>query len=246
VKTRIFFILVLTNIWGISGFSCELNRDQRHPITQHVQSAIKLNQERKQLYQKYFGNQAKRVFKRLILIEKLMLPPSWYFDSRAKDYLCGGVPIFSDDLVDVGLTPEFSHERILPQVDEEIYSKEQIKNRIKQLKSKVKKIKSKNLPLEDLIAEVKQLIIDSKKDIHHNCLVRHFLESIHLGLYNLPQHRLKAKSLGMRDPLDLGLDFALVQINALKFMNDLDRMADPLQKEGIPIFCQDIPPIPVP
>jgi hypothetical protein len=79
-----------------------------------------------------------------------------------------------------------------------------------------------------------------------NCLTRHFLESIARAAALAPkQNALARAKLGVPS-LEISRQFILSHLAVLKIARQIDAMAAPLQSAGVPIVCQDVPPIPVP
>ncbi len=235
------FLLFFTS--GVGALASPCLYDER-PTTQHLLEAIHLNKARKKLYRQHFGAKAANVFAEVMLYEHLMLPFALILDWQAKPFLCSGVSILKDDLVSIGMTPNFSSVRSMPQSFERPDSREAVKNLKKRLRETIEADRSSNdvhftKTVELLTLKINELQLGP----HVNCLQRHFLESTALALTHADTYQLKAQELGLKSTLPLSIKFAKVHLQALSIMARLDRNAYPLQKEGIPIFCQDVPPI---
>ncbi|MBI2518787.1 MAG: hypothetical protein HYV97_00135 [Bdellovibrio sp.] len=214
------------------------------PTTKHLLEAIHLNQARKKLYQQYFGTKAAKVFAKVMFYEHVMLPFARILDWQAKPFLCAGVEILKNDLVSIGMTPNFSGQRIIPGRFERPDDREDVKNLRVHLQQSLEADQANNdihftKTLKLLSLKIKEL----NAAPHVNCLERHFLESTGFALTHAATYHVKSLALGLKSTLPLSIKFAKVHLQALSIMARLDRKAYPLQKEGIPIFCQDVPPI---
>ncbi|HAZ11824.1 MAG: hypothetical protein A2X86_07770 [Bdellovibrionales bacterium GWA2_49_15] len=217
---------------------------QEKPTTQHLVDAIHLNKERKKLYRQHFGTEASQVFAEVMLYEHLMLPFARILDWQAKPFLCAGVEILRNDLVSIHLTPIFSSSRKMPQSFEKPDDRKAVVSLKKRLRQAIDADQAKEDPhFTETLGLLTRKIQELQLAPHVNCLQRHFLESAALALTHAAAYAEKAKELGIKSTLPLSIKFARVHLQALGIMARLDRNAYPLQKEGIPIFCQDIPPI---
>ena len=77
-----------------------------------------------------------------------------------------------------------------------------------------------------------------------HCMVRHLLESM-LRISNLaPIHEREATELGLPPTRDLSWTLVRMHTLVLTEAVEVDGLAAPLQAEGLPIICRDVPPIP--
>lgn len=209
------------------------------PIRIHLRDATKLNHERTFKYAKLTDGKSYALSRELILMEELALLATLHLDLKATSYIEKGVHIFKDDLIDMALTPTFKEH-----FEDNLAPTEHIQLDIKKLeKSWLALIKKDQL--DTLYNEaVDMLDHGNLKEKNQNCLARHFVESVARGLLNLETHREKAKNHDLEDPKSLALSFISIQIRSLSWAYSLDRRAFPIQKENIPLFCQDVPVIP--
>ncbi len=77
-----------------------------------------------------------------------------------------------------------------------------------------------------------------------NCMLRHMLESIRRIARLSPRHHMRALDFGLRSPIVLSDDLIKAHLKWLVEAVELDRMAAPLHRLGIPIICNDVPTIP--
>ena len=79
-----------------------------------------------------------------------------------------------------------------------------------------------------------------------HCLTRHLLESIARIASLAATGDKKALAQGLPPPRNIFRSMIFGHLAMLDWATSIDRSALPLQKEGLPILCQDIPPIAIP
>ncbi|HEV2147105.1 MAG TPA: hypothetical protein VGR37_06865, partial [Longimicrobiaceae bacterium] len=77
-----------------------------------------------------------------------------------------------------------------------------------------------------------------------HCMLRHMLESMLRVATLAPVHAARAEEAGMRSTAGLSRLLLRLHLLALSDAAKLDVLAAPIQARGIPILCQDVPPIP--
>lgn len=237
-------VFIFCLLLSASVFADETGATDLYPVTHHVTEAMTLNKERVKLYRQHFGKDAAKVFKKLILKEYQMVPLSYVFDLSARKFIKNGVGIFVEDLSPISSTPEFSSERVEILKSEVPVPLKNVKLDISVLKQTFKLDQFSNR--EDFVFTLGFLhkrLEELKSSPHANCLYRHFLESMAVILKNAPRHHNKALELGMESTLPLSRKLAKSHLIALLQMAKLDHKAFPFQEKGIPLFCQDLPPI---
>lgn len=208
------------------------------PIRKHLQDATKINLQRSPLYARLTNNRSLALSYELILMEKLALLATIDLDLKARQYLNNNIDLFHEDLVDMKYTPAFSdsfpageapRERI--ELDIESYVSLWLKD-------------LKNQRTDDIIQSTRDLLDQGELRVNNqNCLTRHFIESITRTLWLMDKHSTDSQKLGLKDSKELSLKFAKIQIMSLKWAYSLDKRAYAIQKAGVPLFCQDVPPI---
>ena len=78
------------------------------------------------------------------------------------------------------------------------------------------------------------------------CMYRHVIESMLRTSNYGPIHQAKAKALNLevKDVGKISWNFILSQMMTFPLASQIDKMAFPFQKSGVPIICQDVPHIP--
>lgn len=208
-------------------------------LTLHIREAMALNKERRPKYAALSGDASWYVSNQLIFGEWLSSFLVRKMEREALKYQRAGVPILCDEISPMANAPAFQEEikpplnppARLPRIDTR-KMKQEIKTEFEQsgflgVASKVK-------------SEIKNL--SSYPEYH--CMLRHTLESILITAQLAPRHDKLAQETGLPSPLYISWRFIRSQLNILGNVHRLDRDAFPIQARGIPILCQDVPPIP--
>lgn len=209
------------------------------PIYKHLSDATKINRERASKYAELSDNKSLILSQELIAMERVAILGTLKLDYEAKKYLKNGIGVFHDDLIDMALTPNFSSH-----YPDNLAPREQI---IYKTRSIVKRWKTsiKQDDLQSIYDEAVNLVeVGELKETNQNCLTRHFVESIARSILNHEEHRKKALALGLKDPKEMLLKFLKLQVSSLIWTESLDKRAFKIQRENIPLFCNDVPAIP--
>ncbi|MGZ3788121.1 MAG: hypothetical protein ACXVLQ_06335 [Bacteriovorax sp.] len=232
MKWPILLILSITSI--SSSFAEEENRCFR-AIQKHITEAIEHNKSVALRYATLSDGKSKRLSSTLITLEKISRLLVKNIERESRVYQENGIALLCDEVPDMKKIPEFKDR--LP---EELRPVDFYQYDYKGLDQNLK-----NLMKEDLLDEAYRAIaIDLGKleeQPNQQCLTRHFLESMALTLKLSKEHREEAKKKGLPDPLTIIKKFMTLQRSALFFTHYLDTQAFPLQKEGLLIYCQDVP-----
>ncbi|HEV2132239.1 MAG TPA: hypothetical protein VGR27_14085, partial [Longimicrobiaceae bacterium] len=204
----------------------------------HLREAIQLNRERLPLYSHLTQGASERISRRLIWSERLALPVAWYIDRRASGYLQAGIPLVCDEFVSMELTPAFRART--PNPPQPLSAFQQVDTH--RVRGAIRSsYREGGFPGVSTVLEAELRLLEEAPTYH--CMLRHLLESA-LRIANLaPIQAARAEALGMDSPE--GLSWLLLRLHLLTLEDAarLDRAAAPLQAEGIPIICQDVPPI---
>ncbi|MEO5667987.1 MAG: hypothetical protein ABIR96_08010 [Bdellovibrionota bacterium] len=205
----------------------------------HVQDAMKLYEVRKEQYSALSQGRTTLAINVLMLLQRLNLPKAKAFDRRALALNKKGLEgLGCQEFVSMDGVPPFQ-ARIVPSSPEKF-----TEMNLSAL--------TKNLSL--LLEEKNYLALTQTADegiaalnsaTHHNCLVRHFLESIARAADLTPRHLREAAKLGLEDEARAwSEDFIGLNISVLRTANFLDQRVSGFQDEGFAVFCQDLPRIP--
>jgi hypothetical protein len=209
-------------------------------LTEHLEKAIELNLERKPLYAELTQYESLMISNRLIFIEAYSLSFSKWLYWQTQDLRDAGIPILCSEFTPMDQTPKFKTE----------YKSGRPK--LSNFKSlSYKKIRKQLLPFIQSMSfsELESRTIDiinsnELRELRFNCLARHVLESIAKSSQLSSQHLDKASSAKQKREITKSIQRLIYsQMGLLKLLIPLDNKAAPLQAQGVPILCQDVPPI---
>lgn len=98
-----------------------------------------------------------------------------------------------------------------------------------------------------LAARTDAVLAELKLVPTYHCMYRHILESIRLAAANAEGQLARARAAGLSSEAERVIDMLMIsQVGVLPLALYLDKLAAPIHARGIPIICQDVPPIPAP
>lgn len=229
--------LLLLTLGFISSSFAEERKDCFNSIQKHISEAIEHNSSVKPRYARLSNGDSNRLSATLITLEKMSRLLVKNIERETRIYQQEGIGLLCDELADMKALPPFQES-----LDYELRPTEFYQYDHKGLNQKLKKLMK-----QDQLEEAYQLVA---LDLHkleempyQQCLTRHFLESIARTLKLSDKHREEAIQRGLPDPLRLIKKFITLQRRGLVLTNYLDTQAFPLQKNGVLIYCQDVPAI---
>jgi hypothetical protein len=207
----------------------------------HLTDAIELNTQREPIYSALSGGESVRLSQELIRFEKIALIDARLFEARVEKYHEAGIPILCDDFVPMSTVSDLPLSELPKKPSFQTY---QARPSLDLTWSLLKALKTEGEEsiAQRAIAELKELGAEPQ----YHCLRRHFLESIARSGRLAPRYIKMAQEKGLSSPESISKDFMRVQILSLAHASRLDDQAASLQSQGIPIFCSDIPKIPIP
>jgi hypothetical protein len=203
----------------------------------HLDEAIALNRERRSRYEALTDGASLAISNRLITTERISRVAAIVMDDRARRWQRRGVDVLCDEFVSMDETPAFrDHSEPVP-----------FESFVAQGGAGLA------LRLGDAwldggytglaaAAEYELELLADAPSFH--CMVRHLLESIVRAANLAPIHVADAAALGLDSPAAISRDFIALQITSLALATGIDEDAAPIQAQGVPIICQDVPPIP--
>jgi hypothetical protein len=204
----------------------------------HLREAAHLNRQRMPLYSALTGGRSRGISRRLIWTERLAIPVAWYVDWRARRFLRAGIRVACDDFVPMAHTPAF-RERILDPPPLSAFTPSDPR-RIRRTIGQA--YRSGGFPAASTVIEDEIEQLQSTPAFH--CMMRHLLESALRISNQASVYEAQARERGLRSPAGVSRLMLDLHLSTLREAAKLDRRAAPLQAEGIPIICQDVPPIP--
>ncbi len=161
---------------------------------------------------------------------------AWYLDSKAKKWESKGVPIFCDLLLPHPNPDDFRRTSPIPEGPYVPDNPASIASSVRtgyQMSS-----------LEGVARAAAGQLKTLSKDPKRHCLLRHYLESIHRAATRAPALEAKAAARNLPSPKRLIWDFIDLHLKFLGQVTSMDTKAAPIQLEGIPFLCQDLPRLP--
>lgn len=205
----------------------------------HLEEALRLNRERMPLYARLTGGESERISRRLIRYERWALPLARWVDRRARPYNARGIGVVADDFVPMAGTPAFRERSADAPLPLSAFRPADAR-RIRRALAAALKADGFAGVAAALRAELAAL---EGAPCYH-CMLRHLLESMLRVATLAPAHAAAAEAAGMRSPAGLSRLVLRLHLLTLADAAKLDALAAPLQARGVPILCQDVPPIP--
>jgi hypothetical protein len=229
------FIVLLLGLCGESVFAgC---------LTSHLREAITLNQKRKPIYSHLTSGKSEAVSDSLIKMEREMMLQAVFGDVMSSYWRSNGVPLLCSEIISMDEVPGFKSERPSESggenAAEHLSTLREVDLRVEALREK---LRTKNYRSLEQLAD--QFVKDLEHFSQFNCLQRHFLESIRRAAGLVLVHHRASQEMNLGSTLWLSRMFISGQIALLKKSQEIDSMAFPIQQQGVPIICQDIPIIP--
>jgi hypothetical protein len=233
---RYFLLLLLTLIPFSTSFAEAENRCF-NAIQNHVKEAIVHNKKVAPIYSELSHGSSTLLSWSLIATEEISIFLLKGMEKNAKFYQEKGIPLLCEEISDMKTLPVFQKQlrsELRPNKFFE-YDQRKIRKQIKELTNNDQFDKAYQSIASDLI------VLDNYP--YQLCLTRHILESIARTLLLSPKHRAAAKKLDLPDPKEIIKDFITIQRRSLPLAYYLDKWAFSLQKEGLMIYCQDVPAV---
>ena len=226
---------------GIGATSTAEAKTARNCFRDHLRDAIEINRARLPLYAELTNSESIPVSMKLIALEKLTLAASKVkstYGIAVAPYRKAGVDILCENFVDMRQIPAF-HDRYAagaPDLSTFVQPHgSDIRKRIRVGLSK------KGFP--GAYAEAVKALRRIEDEPRFNCMLRHTLESIARIAAYAPNQEARAKRKGLPSPARISKELIEDHLIMLRQVMDLDWKAASIQASGVPILCQDVPPI---
>ena len=207
-------------------------------MARHLREALRLNRERMPLYSELSGGRSRAISRRLIWAERLAMPAAWYVDWRARKFQRLGIPVVCADFEPMGRTPAFRPRADDPPPLSAFAPADP--GRIAQAVERA--FRAGGFAGAGAALEGEIEVLSRVPGFH--CMTRHLLESALRIANGAQRYAADAEARGVASPARLSRALLSMHLATLGEASRLDRRAAPLQAEGIPIVCQDVPPIP--
>jgi hypothetical protein len=214
----------------------EDSEPQKHCVSHHLREAIDLNSERLEKYFAVSGGRSLPISLRLVTLERAILLVVPALEIPAKFYQKRGVPVLCLDMVPMEDAPPFVERVSTPVEPYSPRSGRELKDKLARLYDQGK--------LEPLEEALEKELAELHEAPSYHCMTRHLLESILRSARLEPLYERMSVERGLPKPNFISKTFIRAQIRQLAKATEIDDEAAPLQAEGIPIICRDVPPIP--
>ncbi|MFW5740585.1 MAG: hypothetical protein ACOC1F_09485 [Myxococcota bacterium] len=205
----------------------------------HLQEAIELNEARRPKYSALTGGRSEAISDSLIQSEETSLVFAQHVDEAAVEYQQAGIPIVCEEFVPMSGTPAFSERFAFEPEPLHAFEPMDADGLQRELEAA---IAEGGYPALSALTEERLASLETPRAYH--CMMRHMLESLRRVANLAPKHDARTKQLGLPSSLPLSEDMVRLHLLSIAGAAKLDEDAAPLQSEGVPILCQDVPPIP--
>lgn len=207
-------------------------------MARHLREALRLNEERMPLYSELTGGRSRPISRRLIWAERFAMPAAWYVDWRARRFQRLGIPVVCADFEPMERTPAFR-----PRSDQPPPLSAFAPADPRRIARAVERAyRAGGFAGAGVVLEGEIEALSRVPGFH--CMTRHLLESALRITNGAQRYAADAEARGVASPARLSRALLTMHLTTLGEAARLDRRAAPLQAEGIPIVCQDVPPIP--
>lgn len=218
-----------------------LKQDPGRCLSQHLAEAIAINRLRQPQYGRQSMGASVGVSDWLILSESIAIPFARVLERWARPLVRAGVDIFCDVVVSMALTPSFKLTQAKPTPKNSELFDPWLGSGSWLMMMWYGVIGSDQKLLQRLDEQLQQ--VSDLPQFH--CMQRHLLESLARALTYAPTHRSHSQEVGHGILGQFLVRVNIVnQLALLPFGFYLDYLAFPVQREGVPLICQDVPHIP--
>ena len=227
-----FIIFIILSFHLFASFDV-LALKQDNCFESHIQESIALNKKMKGYYSFQTHKQSDHIFNFLILGERAALIGAKYFDREAKKFHDQGQDIFCQEFVPMNLkSNKHQAPSELPPKDFDW--------------KKYSKLLKREIRLRDFEA-IKDYSLEALKELEkqpqYHCFTRHLLESIYRFAHFVQVRENQSLKLNLDSPKDLLARAMEFQRLGLLGAHKIDQMSQPIQMQGIPILCEQLPPL---
>ena len=222
---------VLTN----SSFAQVDEPPTEHCYYLHLKGAIDRNLKARATYSRLTQGRSDGIFKFLLISDTMSDKiAARYYDMRANYFHQHGMSIICDELFPL-VIPEFKEHVEIPKDAPEF----QLMHGGKIAKEIKRAIKNEGWNGAVRVASEE---LDKIKDQpYFHCLMHNELTEIRKIAILAPIHMAKAKDMGIKSPESISKMLMHSELSILWLVDRIDQHAYPLQREGVPMLCQDFP-----
>ena len=208
-------------------------------FSRHTQEGIQSNNHRTLPYAKATHGQSLEISAALIAFETGVYVPASILDAQAYQAQTHGIPLMCDELVSMSTTPAFTAQASIPKGPVPEITDLELESIINELKARYWE---KGFP--SLSESLASQLVKLNQQPNYFCLTRHLIESMLRASNLAPIQSGRSQALGFERTENISWGFIESHLVGLPLAIKIDRMAISLQRKGIPILCNDVPPIP--
>lgn len=210
---------------------------------EHILDAIALNTERAERYAALTGGASRAVSRLLIETERTMLWGTYLLDvdNMAVRYERAGFKVTCESYMPMASAPSFRSrfpEGPVPKSKDYDLRKLQVATRLNRAFFSRDDVR--------LLSETRQILREMSSEHRLYCMTRHLVESVARIAALIPIHEAQARAKGMGSPRYLHNFMIQGHLALIERSREIDEKAKPFNQAGIPLICQDVPPIPLP
>ncbi len=229
MKSTLMIFLLLFTGHAVAAQKC---------MVTHVREAMELNRVRRELYRQDGNHDAARIMNQLILLEKFMLPGSRKLDRSVEQLQQHGVAMWCDDLTPMDRVSPYQNFSTPPELAYKAWPKKERKALTKRLRRF--RFEQRQQTYDAIKTTIETILADS----HYHCLSRHFLEAMAHSIKQSQEHLDRAPE-DLKEKVVRAVERLVRQTaRAMVFANMIDDNAAEIQARGVPVLCQEMPPIP--
>lgn len=208
-------------------------------FTEHIDDAVALNEARAPFYSKQSQGRSDAISEALIRAEKRVRPYSRWLDRKARAFQREGIGIVCEEFVSMELVPQAVPRAATPTLSLADFNSFDTRDFARNIR---RAYKSDGFGAIRVIANLAIEELGHEPNFH--CMVRHTIESLDRVAWLAPVHMQEASDPHTQRKLR-SLSWQLIEAHLLAMPTAarLDELAAPVQSDGLPILCNDLPPI---
>jgi hypothetical protein len=218
-------------LWPLLGNASPMV-DEQQCFSNHIREALELNSDRKEIYHQLTHGKSDAIYAELMAMEKLTLPFAKLVDKQAKIYHQHGIDLLCSEFMPM------NEKELIILAPHPKGSKFAWKKYYKSLSVALSRDDFESVRSHSLAA-----LVELKTEPNYHCLLRHFFESIYRFAYFAPKRIQEAQKIQIRSPKKMIKKLIRGHIMGLWFADRIDERSMPIQMRGIPMLCNELPPL---
>lgn len=235
---------------GILQLGIVASQARAECFDEHIREAMQTNQARLRPYHLLSQGRTETLSKELIGMERdALLLAKWYM-ARTRHWRGAGVPLFCSEFLPMSRAGELVQEPLTLRPELSTYRDPEWKTFRDEVASTLQKMEDTlRSPVPegmgilwwDLQNSIEEELGTLAREKRFNCMYRHMVESMLLVSQEAVGHAKQARTLSMESPESWSISLLKLHLQVLGRTVSLDRRAAPIQADGIPFLCSDVP-----